>query len=281
MDAGQSVWIRSIAQALLPASDPVLQPTSGGSSSTVWRVDAGKERYALRVRPLCELDAVEREAAGMRGGREAGIPAPEVLRIQAVGEWACLLTTWCPGQTLVEALRSGSDPDLLGCACGRLQARLNLAPPPPGFAPGDGWLRTTREEDAVLAPVRDGMALRLLHLDFHPLNILVDGHVATGVVDWVNASAGDPRQDLARSLAVLRLVLEREPVPGDSSAVVAALDRAWLRGYEEVAGHPAALDRFLVWAGLRTVRDLAGKVSPTTLDAMRAAVDAWAACLAD
>jgi len=33
----------------------------------------------------------------------------------------------------------------------------------------------------------------LLHLDYHLLNVLTDGKQITGIVDWTNAHAGDPR----------------------------------------------------------------------------------------
>src|SRR5438132_39917 len=39
----------------------------------------------------------------------------------------------------------------------------------------------------------------LLHLDYHLLNVMTDRSRVTGVLDWTNARAGDPRADLART----------------------------------------------------------------------------------
>src|SRR5258708_33303103 len=49
----------------------------------------------------------------------------------------------------------------------------------------------------------DGVAL--LHLDYHPRNVLTDGKQITGIVDWTNAHAGDPRADAARTVSILRV----------------------------------------------------------------------------
>jgi Ser/Thr protein kinase RdoA (MazF antagonist) len=44
-----------------------------------------------------------------------------------------------------------------------------------------------------------------VHMDFHPLNVLTDGRSITGLVDWTNAAAGDPRADLAWTMTLLRV----------------------------------------------------------------------------
>jgi aminoglycoside phosphotransferase (APT) family kinase protein len=95
-------------------------------------------------------------------------------------------------------------------------------------------------------------------------------------VDWVNAGAGDPRQDLARSLAILRLDVPN--VLASSLAAVAvlqSLEEPWVAGYEAVAGRQEDMATFLAWAGLRTLRDLAGERSPDEFASMRAEVEQW------
>ena len=43
----------------------------------------------------------------------------------------------------------------------------------------------------------------LLHMDYHPLNVLVRGFRVTAVIDWVNADAGDRHLDAGMTAAIL------------------------------------------------------------------------------
>ncbi len=247
----------------------------GGSDAPVWRLDAAGLRYALRLRPAFAAPATLREVAAMQAAGLGGLPVPEVLRAETIDDVSCLLTTWSPGETLAAALlEHGADPVPLGAACGRLMAQLHRLAAPAVLTASAGWLRSTAKEARLLAGVPDIERSHLLHLDFHPLNILTDGREVTGVIDWVNAGAGDPRQDLARTLAILRLVMP-QMVPPASAAPIAALTEAWIAGYEEVAGRPYAMKPFLAWAGLRTVRDLSAKFPPGTLRVMEAEISRW------
>ncbi len=43
----------------------------------------------------------------------------------------------------------------------------------------------------------------LLHLDYHPLNVLTDGKTIVGVIDWENVRLSDARLGVVRSLSIL------------------------------------------------------------------------------
>jgi aminoglycoside phosphotransferase (APT) family kinase protein len=43
----------------------------------------------------------------------------------------------------------------------------------------------------------------LLHMDYHPLNVMVEGVRVTGVIDWVNADVGDRHLDAAMTAVIL------------------------------------------------------------------------------
>ncbi len=43
----------------------------------------------------------------------------------------------------------------------------------------------------------------VVHMDYHPLNVLVDGVRVTGVIDWVNTDVGDRHLDAAMTAAIL------------------------------------------------------------------------------
>ena len=117
------------------------------------------------------------------------VPVPPVLGMLELDDGeqrGALLLPWLPGRPAgdvtglpVERARQQ------GHACGRLHAALDAITPPSELH-GVG-------SDAVTGPAR-------LHLDLHPLNVLVDEAAeVTGVLDWANAAAGPSVLDRARS----------------------------------------------------------------------------------
>jgi aminoglycoside phosphotransferase (APT) family kinase protein len=66
-----------------------------------------------------------------------------------------------------------------------------------GLVAGDLIERVVRsvEGHAQLTRVEDG---RLLHGDFHPRHVYADSSRITGIIDWGDATVGDPDYDLAR-----------------------------------------------------------------------------------
>jgi hypothetical protein len=124
----------------------------------------------------------------------------------------------------------------------------------------------------------------LLHLDYHPLNVLTENGKVTAVLDWANATTGDPRADLARTLSILRMA----PLPTGLTGAVAriqlrAFEAGWRYGYEEVVGPTDSLAPFCWWAGLAMERDLSPRLGRLDLPWLTPAffdrVRAWtAAC---
>lgn len=102
---------------------------------------------------------------------------------------------------------------------------------------------------------------QLIHLDYHPINVLTDGRRITAVLDWSTAAAGDRRIDLARTSALL----EAGPIPPSRLKPIASIGRslfcrAWRTGYARASGPCADLAAFQVWAGETFVRDLESRV---------------------
>lgn len=160
--------------------------------------------------------------------RAAGIPAPEY---QLTGDG------WIVQELLPGRLPSEVDDALLAelvalneWFAGR-GAGLDPAPLPlyltesgPGFCVHEsldrhdgrtrrlmGWVREVGAETGTMT------GAELVHLDFHPGNVLVDGGRVTGVVDWDGAGRGDRLFDLV----TLRFEVPRldgylhEAVPAD------------------------------------------------------------------
>ena len=85
---------------------------------------------------------------------------------------------------------------------GRTQRRLHGIPAPAG--------RSDAIDARAAAPAAPGgtsaaeaAADVLLHMDLHPSNVLVDGDIVSGIVDWVNARHGHPLLELARTYLLL------------------------------------------------------------------------------
>ncbi len=202
----------------------------------------------------------------MAAAAARGLPVP---RVEAAGAWRerpALLLAWCPGRTFLAELRARpwrAGP--LGVLFGRAQAAIHATPAPEPLARRpDAWLAWAGPDESALQAGLRALGARsdaLLHLDYHLLNVMTDGRRVTGVLDWANARAGDPRADLARTLTILRLDSRR--VAGSPPArllargVVRLFERGWRRGYRGVAGRPTGLAPFYAWAGAVMARDLA------------------------
>ena len=101
----------------------------------------------------------------------------------------------------------------------------------------------------------------LLHLDYHPLNVMTANGALTCVLDWANATVGDPRADFARTVSLLRLA----PLPPGAPVVLGVglrlvLETAWRVGYRHVAGKLEDLAPFYAWAGSMMAKDLEPKL---------------------
>jgi aminoglycoside phosphotransferase (APT) family kinase protein len=123
----------------------------------------------------------------------------------------------------------------------------------------------------------------LLHLDFHPMNVMLSGARPTAILDWAYASAGDPRADLARTVSILRLA----PTPPEIPQILTLMFRrllelGWRRGYEQVAGPFGDMAIFYAAAGAMVVRDFTPKVGlpgvwlkPSDLERVRGWASLW------
>src|SRR5262249_6454176 len=158
----------------------------GGADTALWRVEHGSTTYALRVfRPeqaqtcLCEM-------AAMETARQAQLPVPT---IHASGFWhnrPALLLSWCRGVSLWEAIRRRPwRVWSLGRAFGRTQAQIHQVS---AFALSrqlaSDWMAWAGPDEPALQDAlrcTAGRVTMLLHLDYHPLNVLTDGKQITAI----------------------------------------------------------------------------------------------------
>jgi aminoglycoside phosphotransferase (APT) family kinase protein len=198
--------------------------------------------------------SLAREAEVMRYVRSHGYPVPEV---HDVGDgW--LVMDRVDGPTM---LAVATEPPFRirrwALVLADLHARLHAIPAPDGLPdaplPGD----------------------RVLHLDLHPLNVIVGGDGPV-VIDWTNARRGDPALDLADVWVTFRCA--DVPATGLELAAASLGKRLFLRWFLGAAGRddalralPAAIEGRLAdpnWseserARIRVLGEWASKRSPS------------------
>jgi aminoglycoside phosphotransferase (APT) family kinase protein len=243
-------------------------PVSGGADTLIWRVEADGQVSALRLFRPEQAAMAQREVAAMTAARSAGVPVP---RVHAEGIWRgrpVLHMSWMPGRPLRDELCARPLPwrvRALGAQFGRMQAAVHAVPPPGALlAHPTPWIDWADPDDALrdcLLLALDAShrpdALALLHLDFHPMNVLVSDGRVSAVLDWANARIGDPRADLARTASILQFAPLDTGMPRPLESIVRrAFIAGWRRGYREIAGPVSGMGPFYAWAGAVMIRDL-------------------------
>jgi hypothetical protein len=212
-----------------------LRPLAGASGSA-W----GDRDVVLRVGGRVDNELMAATAAA------GHVPVPRVLDRRA----GAALLERVPGRPAGElALERPDRAAAAGRACGELHGALARVACPPGLRD---------------APGTDGGRRRLLHLDLHPFNVLVDDNGdPTAVIDWANAAAGDPELDRARTWSVLTLdpaARELSRNPGWATLCDHWLEAARLHDLSAAAR---------TWACDFMLEDLAARRSPEELAHIR------------
>jgi aminoglycoside phosphotransferase (APT) family kinase protein len=261
------------ALGLPPAGDVRRMP---GAEATVWRVLVDGVPLAVRLHRL-ESTTVERELVALRIARTAGVPVPDVV---ATGTWQdrhVAVTSWCAGETVGELLRTTSGDEQTGVAHRFGHAQAVLHSTELGHSDLAELRAIGRRVPQVDAPGPD----TLLHLDFHPFNVLDDGSRVTGIVDWANASVGDRRFDIARTRGLFALAGVFAPeIAEHADAAAEELAVWWAQGYSTVLPMPDDDEMAPFFAAAASTmaadwepRTRAGEVDGSIL----AAIERWAA----
>jgi len=213
--------------------------------------------------------------------------------VETVGEGQGLpaaVLSWCPGIPILAFIEKKPwTLWRLGRLFGRTQAKVHAVTPPPEFvekAPGD-WVSRVTDEYADLAAHALSLGLStssFIHMDFQPLNLVSDGAVVTGILDWSYAAAGDPRAGLARTeITLLAAPIPPGPLRPLLNLARNVILRAWRSGYQEVAGPIPDYRPLKAWAGatLLLETELAmGRAgvwaTEETVEKFRRLVDVWA-----
>ena len=222
------------------------QVLTGGADTATWRIETDDGRAVVRVFRPEQVTAAARERLALQVAHAAGIPVPPILAAgtpAAADGRPTTILGWCEGSVMLDRLAEvPGEARSLGRLLGATQAAIHRVTPPAGWGsdPGD----------------------RLLHLDLHPSNILVVGRRVSGVIDWVNAGAGDPRADVARTYAILTADPAAVAVRRADPRTAQAFRRGWLAGYADASADLVGLAPFIADAGASLRDDLGHRLSP-------------------
>jgi len=183
---------------------------------------------------------IRSEAQFAEAAREVGAPAPRLLGIEQISGRAASVWERVEGTSMWQ--RVIDRPELSG-AMGRLLADVQcalfeLVPPVTLPSQRDRLVAKIRRSAATvdasliraldLLPAQVGPR-RLCHGDLHPSNVILGDH-APMIVDWFDASRGDPIGDVARTLMTLLGDGAKGPrhLPGSDGRTLPALTEAYL-----------------------------------------------------
>jgi aminoglycoside phosphotransferase (APT) family kinase protein len=213
------------------------------------------------MRSTRDMARVRQEEVALRAAAAAGVDVPAVYGTTIVDGRPGLVMERVDGPDLVTLM--GRRPWTVPHAArivGATQARMHEVVAPPElprlhenvrFKIGAATELPHEIADFALATL-DGLADgdRLCHGDFHPGNVLL-GRAGPAVIDWTNATRGDPAADLART----RLLLHTGAIPEHMPALIRRLQafgrgtfyRRYLRAYERLRPiDTARVDRWLI-----------------------------------
>lgn len=223
------------------AAEPT--PLSGGRDNYIWSFDDPQGRaFVLRmIRKPAMSERAANEATAHQLAHAAGLPVPNNIALGEFEGHPVFVQERMPGKPLAEVLKARPwAARAWGRRFGVLQARLHRVEPTGLRRFDESPWRELAGHAGLIAAVEAAhhdSARVFCHLDFHPMNVLVEGGEISALLDFTNAAAADVRTDLGLTWAIL----EAAPLPGGvARRAVATIVRrfalGWREGYERESG---------------------------------------------
>lgn len=218
---------------------------------------------------------IRSEAGFAEAARNAGAPVPRLLGVEQIGGRVASVWERAEGTSVWQRV---VDEPRRSVELGRLladvqQALFALVPPVALPRQRDRLVSKIRRAAATIDPsLRRALDLlppqtatsSLCHGDLHPSNVILSpgGPV---IVDWFDASRGEPMADVARSVITLRSEGQHPPrhLPGADPATLGALAGAYRARLAE--HHDLAGDAFARWQAVNAVARMAEGVPRAVL----------------
>lgn len=238
-----------------------MQPGLG--ATTLWKVSQPPPAAPLVVRLFRDGSgaAADREYLAMRAAMEHQLPVPTVIARDQIDGRPVMITTFAPGLPAAKLLRENPESARhIGAMMGRELGRLHQVAAPPDLAPSDQWIERGGDALASMRPLLEPVPHqdRLLHLDYHPNNILMANGEITAIVDWENALPGPPHMDLARSRAIVQSAKLGGLFPAELGAMLDQFESGLVDGHREVVGPDPLPELSAAWGLSMAVDDLTG-----------------------
>jgi aminoglycoside phosphotransferase (APT) family kinase protein len=216
-------------------------PIASGRTAEVYAWQAG---YVLKLfREWFPLDGVEYEARIAGVIQQAGLPAPAAGEIVEINGRYGLVYERVIGMSMMKDLASRPWRVVRSArVLAELQARMHRVKGAKDLLALHTRLRKKIQAAAKLPPdlretvLRGLEALpegdRLCHGDFHPENILMTTNGAV-IIDWIDATRGNPLADVARSTMITMGVAANDPISSNPFAktFVRLFHAAYIRHY--------------------------------------------------
>ena len=296
--------VRETAVRLLATSVDEVERVPSFAGNRVFKATTAVGEFFLK---FAEVDPTAAEHAVLCIAAELGIPVPTIAGVDLDGTVTgcpCLAMRAVPGRPLNgdEALFAGVGPLLERLHDLRVQGFGSISPTIGGGVRGEDrtWFETLqRRTDAGRVVVEAGLVpgtlidavasaveerpwesfedSRLLHGDFHPRHVYADLDRITAIIDWGDATAGDPDYDIAR---ILHSVILRS----DLSTALAVASNGLPRERRDIDDQRLA--KLLTYAAVFIVWSMHGEYESGSLwpawwsiqtDALERVVDALAA----
>jgi tRNA A-37 threonylcarbamoyl transferase component Bud32 len=236
-----------------------VQRIYGGWVTLLWRFKTEDGLYhTLRIyhKPQEFIDQMaKREELALKVCQRVGLPVPVVEKVAKINELPVLVLSWCKGQTLLSFIEK--KPWTVwhwGRSFGELEARLHKIKLPYEFTKEASldWVNRIPKEYVQIASyilTLNPSCDTIIHLDFHPLNIISNGSKITGIIDFSGACCGDKRADLARTeVTILTAPIPPSPIKPVLNFARKIFLKAWRYGYAKIAGSIPDYQPFIPWA---------------------------------
>lgn len=249
MQAEIARWLREIG---VPNHGAIESMTPGLGKTTLWRISAadGDGDLVLRMFPRDDTMFADREALAMRTAQEQGVPVPSVMATGVITQRPVMLTSFARGETVATVMRREPEQaTAIGQQLGSALASLHHIVAPVGLAPPDRWIE---RGGPALAPLHGQlralpMADRLLHLDYHPENVMMYEGEVSAIIDWTNTLPGPPHIDLGRSRATLQMIQSWPDRFAGASETVARFEEGLVDGHASIHGADPRPELSLAW----------------------------------